>query len=447
MTREALADRFRRHLDAAGLLDGPGLALLAVSGGPDSLALLDLVAGLARERRLTLCVVHADHGIHEGSARVAEQVRRIAADRYQIETESTSLALGSEAGETEAREARYAFFRDVQQRKNARWLVTAHHADDQAETVMLRLLRGSGTAGLAGMAAAGSRGLIRPLLPFTRAELAEQVRAAGLAAFHDPANADTRHTRSWLRHVIMPALEQRLGADAAQSLLSVAQHASVDLAAWDALLDVLPGLEIRYAEGRFDIARAGLVGYDSVLAARLVRAAARRSDLMIGPAQADRIVRFAKDAASGRTLELGEGLTAQAAFERLVVAHATFAPPPASITSDAGEIRFGGFVLRWQGEPAPAALHRQGWTTWLRPGPVEIRAPQRGERMVPLGGVGHRSVSRLLMEGRVPRGERAGWPLVVREGEPLWIPGVCRGQGAVPEPGTPAVRMDIASAR
>ena len=447
MTREALADRFRRHLDAAGLLDGPGRALLAVSGGPDSLALLDLVAGLAGERQLELLVVHADHGIHPESGRVAEQVRRVAADRYHVETEIARMALGSEAGETEAREARYAFFREVQQRRGARWLVTAHHADDQAETVVLRLLRGSGTAGLAGMAARSSRGLVRPLLPFTRAELAEHVQAVGLEVFHDPANADTRHTRSWVRHVIVPALQQRLGPEAAQSLLSVAQHASADLAAWDAVLDVLPGLEIRCAEGRFDIARAGLVGYDSVLAARLVRAAARRADLMVGPAQADRIVRFGKDAVSGRTLELGDGLTAQVAFERLVVAHATFAPPPASITSDAGEIRFGGFVLRWQGEPAPPALNRQGWTTWLRPGPVEVRAPQRGERMVPLGGVGHRSVSRLLMEGRVPRGERARWPLVVREGEPLWIPGVCRGQGAVPEPGTPAVRMDIAAAR
>jgi tRNA(Ile)-lysidine synthase len=293
----------------------------------------------------------------------------------------------------------------------------------------------------------GARGLIRPLLPFSRAELSEHIEASGLAVFHDPANADLRHTRSWLRHIVIPTLEQRLGDEAVRSLLSVAQHAGADLAAWDAVLEAVAGLEIHTGEGRFDVARAGLTGYDSVLAARLVRAAARRAGLMIGPAQAERIVRFAKDTVSGRTLELGDGLTAQAAFDRLVVQGATMDPQPASITSDAGETRFGEFQLRWQGEVAPAALHREGWTTWLRPGPVEVRTPQPGERMVPLGGIGHRSVSRLLMEGRIPRGERSHWPLVVRAGEPLWIPGVCRGQGAVPEPGTLAVRMDIAAAR
>ncbi|OGT93040.1 MAG: hypothetical protein A2083_06785 [Gemmatimonadetes bacterium GWC2_71_9] len=72
-----------------------------------------------------------------------------------------------------------------------------------------------------------------------------------------------------------------------------------------------------------------------------------------------------------------------------------------------------------------------------------LRAPTSGDRLVPLGGAGRRKVARLLMEAQVPRGDRARWPVIVRGGEPLWIPGVCRGAAAVPEPGTQSVRVDV----
>ena len=441
---QPLTGRFTALLAERGLLEGPGLALLAVSGGADSMALLDLCAAVRVARRLDLLVVHADHGIHRRSGEVAGTVSSTARERYGLETVVARLGLGPDAGETEARRVRYEFFRQVQQERGARWLVTAHHADDQAETVLLRLLRGSAGAGLAAMGATGPRGLTRPLLEFRRSDLAAHAHSAGLPVFDDPANADPRHARSWLRTAILPLLHDRLGEAAHDSLLSVARHAATELAAWNAALDVLPALELRWSEGRCDVARSALAGYDSVLAARLLRAAARRAGLTLFPSDADRIVAFAPKAASGRVLQLGEGLTATAAFDRLVITGATEAPAAASLSGEAGEQSFGRFQLSWHREPAPDVLQRQGWTTWLAPGRLEVRSPERGDRMIPLGGVGHRSVSRLLMEGRVPRGDRAGWPVVVRDGEPIWIPGVCRGQPAVPAPGTLAVRMDIA---
>lgn len=441
-----LHERFLAHLGESGLLEGPGLALLAVSGGPDSMVLLDLLAGAAASRRLTLLIGHADHGIHPHSGEVAEQVRRVALDRYGIATVVERLALGAEAGETQAREQRYAFLRRLQSERQARWLVTAHHADDQAETVLLRLLRGSATVGLAGMAPHAPGGLVRPLLPFGRAELASHARAADLPVFDDPANADPRHTRSWIRTRLLPQLEERSVGGARESLLSVARHAASDIAAWDAALDALPALALRVSGDRFDVARAALGGYDSVLAARLLRAAARRAGLMLGPAQAERIAGFAGGAASGRRLELGEGLVAEAAFDRLIVSRATDAPSAASISGESGLLGFGSFAVTWRTEPAPDRLTRDGWSTWIAAGVLEVRLPAPGDRIVPLGGVGRRSVARLLMEGRVPRADRARWPVIARGGEPIWIPGVCRGQPALPEPGALSVRLDIAQA-
>ena len=121
--RAPLAERVRRHAVAQRLFPEPGLAVLAVSGGADSLALLDLFAGLGPTLGLTLLVAHADHGIQAGSAGVADRVRELAAGRYALETVVGALALGPDASETRARTARYRFLRAVQGERRARYLL------------------------------------------------------------------------------------------------------------------------------------------------------------------------------------------------------------------------------------------------------------------------------------------------------------------------------------
>lgn len=423
-------------------METPAVAIVAVSGGPDSLTLLDLLAGAAQPP-LTLVVAHADHGILEGSAAVAAAVRDVAVGRYGLEVVTRALHLGTLASETRAREARYTFLRDVQRSHGARYLVTAHHADDQAETVLLRLLRGSAPAGLAGIPARGPHGLVRPLLPFTRAELRAHAVARDLPFVDDPSNADPRHTRAWVRHQLMPLLSARLGGEGVAALRQVARHARDDVAAWDALLDRLDGLDLRAGEGRFDVARSPLGGYDAPLAGRLLRAVARRSGLRLAPGAAARLAAFARDAASGRRLELGGGLFAEAAFDRLVVGPGTAAGvAPARLDGEMGMAAAGNLRLTWRPEKAPALVPRGGWTTWVEPGTLEVRALEPGDRVQPVGGFGHRPVRRLLMEARVPRVERAGWPLLVRDGAIIWVPGICRTSGAVPAPGTLATRID-----
>src|SRR5205814_5739012 len=132
--------------------------------GADSVALLDLLSVLAPTIGLALVVAHADHGIALESWKVGKMVRDSAAN-YGLPFELAELKLGPGTSETEARRARYAWLREVQRRRGAQYLVTAHHQDDQIETVVLRALRGSAPAGLAGIAQRGRGGLVRPLLP------------------------------------------------------------------------------------------------------------------------------------------------------------------------------------------------------------------------------------------------------------------------------------------
>ncbi|PYO82132.1 MAG: hypothetical protein DMD68_12185 [Gemmatimonadetes bacterium] len=120
------------------------------------------------------------------------------------------------------------------------------------------------------------------------------------------------------------------------------------------------------------------------------------------------------------------------------------APDPVAVSAERGDTRFGLFSVEWRPDPAPARVERGGWTTWLPAAEGwELRPPRAGDRLVPLGGVGRRPLRRLLMEARVPRGERTGYLVVARGETVLWVPGICRAAAEVPAPGTRAVRLDV----
>lgn len=438
-----LAERFRLHLDRRRLLHGPGTALVAVSGGADSIALLDLLVGVAAERRLRLVVAHVDHGIQEGSAAIAQEVRALAR-RYDLPFEDERLELGAGASETTARKARYAWLEAARERRGADWLVTAHHQDDQVETVLLRVLRGSGPAGLAGIPSRTRRGLIRPLLGFTHGELVAYARERGLAFHEDPANADPRHLRSWLRRDVLPALEGRLGRQLRGDLVRLGKAAASERRAWNGVLNRLPGLDLKSDATGFDVARVTLTGYDDPLATAVLRAAARRAGLVLGPKRARQVLALA-GRASGRRLSLGAGWEAAVVFDRLRIERASTreAAPVFVPRSERGDARFGRFVVRWAPATAPKQLSRTAWRTWIRSGAWTVRGPRPGDVIAPLRGVGHRELRRVLMDARVPRGARPNYPVLARGETILWVPGICRSGDSVPRPGTRAVRVDV----
>lgn len=434
-----LAERFRAHVTRRRLFPRPGTALVAVSGGPDSVALLDLLASLPDGPRLV--VAHVDHGIQPGSDAVAAAVRRLAG-RYGLPFEGGALALGARTSETAARRARYAWLEETRSRVGADWLVTAHHRDDQVETILLRALRGSAPAGLAGIAARNRRGVVRPLLPFTRDELAAHIRERGLAAHDDPANRDPRHLRSWLRHAILPQLEERFGARLRGDLSRLGKSAARDRRAWNSALDLLPGLDLRMAAGSCDVARSGLRAYDDALAVAVLRAAARRVGLVLGPRRALRLLELSRRP-SGRRLELGAGWHAEVAFDRLRIFRPSAPAPAVAPQAARGVAHFGDYAVKWGPGRAPRRLARAAWRTWIRGAGWEVRGARPGDVIEPLGGVGRRPLRRILMEARVPRSERRRYPVVAQGETILWVPGICRSSAALPQPGTRAVRVDV----
>ncbi|MDL2351635.1 MAG: tRNA lysidine(34) synthetase TilS [Pseudomonadota bacterium] len=206
---KVLTARFAAALDALwpGLTDNADLKLgLAVSGGPDSLALL-LLAHEALPGRVAAATV--DHGLRAESAVEAAMVAQVCAG-VGVEHAMLPVTVAEGNVQSQARAARYAALSEWAGPAGLAALATAHHADDQAETLLLRLNRGSGVAGLAGVRARGlvpgtKLALLRPLLGFRRAELADVVSAAGIEAASDPSNEDDRFDRARLRKDIAEA--------------------------------------------------------------------------------------------------------------------------------------------------------------------------------------------------------------------------------------------------
>jgi len=445
-TGASLPARVLAHIRDNRLFRDPGEALVAVSGGVDSVALLDLLSDTASELGVSLVVAHVDHGISSDGRTVGRSVKTLA-EKYGLPFESAELHLGPDTTETEARRARYGWLRELQKRRGAKYIVTAHHEDDQVETILLRGLRGSAPAGLAGISPRARGGLVRPLLPFTRSELLAHVTERGLSVYEDPANRDPRHLRSWVRTTLLPLLNERLGSRLRRDLLEQGRHATSDRRAWDHMLDIVPELALSVQGTTFTVARASVVGYDNALSVALLRAAARRVGLVLGPTRARQLVAFAQRP-SGRRLPLGDGWSAEVAFDQLRIGRDADHAVGCALervwpSGERGSARFGGFEIAWAPASAPAQIERATWTTWLDSAAWEVRWPARGDSLVPLGGVGHRPLRRLLMEARVPRSVRPRYPVVSRGATILWVPGICRSAEGVPAPGTRAVRLDV----
>ncbi|MDF9716258.1 tRNA lysidine(34) synthetase TilS [Nocardioides sp. ChNu-153] len=274
----AVRGAVRRELTAPGAAPPP-VVVVACSGGADSLALLAatvFTCSRARDALDTRVVgVVVDHGLQEGSAehtaRVVEQMAALGADEtFSARVQVSAGGLGVEAA---AREARYAVLAEVAQRVDAPLVLLGHTLDDQAETVLLGLARGSGGRSIAGMRRRFEV-FARPLLDVTRAETEEACRAEGIAWWDDPHNDDPRFLRSRVRRAVLPVLEAELNPRVRHNLARTADLLQDDLAALDELAAGLHRQAVRGTGLATQVDTAALPGVPRALVTRVLRRAA-----------------------------------------------------------------------------------------------------------------------------------------------------------------------------
>ncbi len=370
--------------------------MVAVSGGPDSTALLIAL----HEAGHDLVAAHYDHALREGSDRVALHVADLCARfgvRLIAERRTQPLPKGSL--QAAARELRYAFFERAKVDAGADAVAIAHTADDLVEGVALHMLRGCGLAGFRGMPARREH-YVRPFLSTWRSELREFLDQRGIVAHEDPSNLDTRFARVRVRREILPQLERdRPG------ITGLLHAAALAAARWQEVAESAPAPV-------------------EVLKRMYVEAGGRQPGL--SRKHIDAMLGLARPGRGGRGVDLPGGLRFRIVgnLMQVVPAHRPRQAAWLEVTTCAGCA------------DTQVAHLRAGLD--LR---VGFRQP--GLRMRPLGGRGTRKLQDIFVDARVPREERDGWPLVFAGDRLAWVPGLAVDSELAGVPGERSMHVAI----
>jgi tRNA(Ile)-lysidine synthase len=436
---EAVASTLRRH----AMLAGGERVLIGVSGGADSAGLLLALWTLAPSFDLALHVLHVDHGLRAESARDGEFVRDLAARLgVPCEVARVTVARGGSL-EAQARAARYAALEARADAIGAARIAVGHTRDDQAETLLMRVLEGAGPRGLAGIPPTRGR-VIRPLLEVGRGDVLAALGAAGLPWIEDPSNLDLKFLRNRVRHELLPLLTSAYRGDVVDALNLTAVRMRSHISALDGCADAELARLASWGEDEVTFSRAALLGVRRVLAANVLGPAAaglgRRAPLR---AWAHRgLGRALADPPPRRPFRLG-GVTVEVSGERMrlaarrgaALATRDLVVPGRTELPEIGQA-LEARLLSAPDYRLPRDARRAAFDADRLPGPLVARGRRGGDRLVAVAG-GERRLKSLFIAAKLPRWERDRVPVVEAGGHILWVAGIRRGAAA---PATPETR-------
>jgi tRNA(Ile)-lysidine synthase len=441
--RGDLYARWSQEMRRGGLLRAGERVGVAVSGGADSVLLLAFMKQLSRAMGLVISAVHFNHHLRGAESDADESFVRDLASRFEVEFIRGEADVARAAREKKrnleatARELRYRFFFNLTHRGRLDKLATAHTANDQAETVLLRLLRGTGTRGLAGIYPALDGKIIRPFLGLTRAEVEAELRKRQLTFRTDSSNRDPRLRRNKIRMELLPQLERDFNPDVVSLLSDLAERARDDeeYLEQQARERAAPWRTREGEEERFPV--RPLAQFPPALARRVVRQmveATRGSLLGITHRHLEAILRLARSAQSGRRVVLPGNVEARRDFDWLVIAplsgakagaeYAFAVTPPADISLPSHGIRV---HLKIVGAEGAGRAYNHNERVLLDAGKLAgelvLRSWRPGDRYHPLGSRKSLKLKELFRERRIAAGTRAGWPVLECGKEIVWVRG------------------------
>lgn len=450
---DALEAKVRESIQKYAMLSYADGVLAAVSGGPDSIALLHLLYRLRGELGLRLEVAHLQHGIRGEEARqdaqfVAEMARRLALRFHlkEVDLPREKAEKGRGNLEAMAREERYGFFAELAQERGLLKVALAHTQDDQAETLLMRLLRGSGRRGLAGMPSVrrlirertSGPWLIRPLIESTRQEILSYLTEQGLVYQSDRTNFDPSLLRNWVRLVLLPQLEEKAGPRLAEGLARVAEilrdeEKVLDRTSRERLQRVLSGEKLLCAP---------LLEEEKAVQRRLIRLwlEAHLGDLRgISFHHVEGVLRFIAQDRPQAVFTLPKGWSLVKQYDSLRLERKKTKRKAAGysyVLPLEGELvisEVGMKIRATHGPVFPSARPQDDLEAIFDlahlPETLTVRNFRHGDRFQPLGMQGHKKVKDLFIEKKMPLSLRRTLPLLLAGGEILWIP--CCGRSEV----------------
>jgi tRNA(Ile)-lysidine synthase len=434
--------------------------LVALSGGPDSVAILHALQRIRGRAGFQLAAAHLNHGIRGPESDRDERFVRELCGRLNIElVVERAYGLRPINLEERARELRYEFLNRTADALKAQFIVLGHHRDDQAETVLLRLLRGAGVAGLAAMAELGPRRLMRPLLSLDRVAILAYLAAIGADYIVDSSNLDCGALRNRVRAGLLPQLTRDYSPGIARRLAELASEMrEVDSfieAEARRLLDqrLIPAVGMsQNTSWRMDV--RGFKSINRALACATLRELIRQGvgDLRrIDRVHIDAMCRLAIDENPSATLALPRGWRCRREYDMVVLEHYPLPiRSPAASAAGRGEISLmlganplsaSGFTLTLRALAAQEPCFPTA--PWHPPNKFEAyfdaseapvltaRCVRAGDRIQPLGLCGSRKIHDVFVDYKVTVASRSSWPLVVSDNKVIWIPGLVRSRVAL----------------
>lgn len=430
---EATIDRFCMFSqgDAVGI---------AVSGGRDSVVLLDVLSEIAARRNFRLSVLHVNHGLRPESQEEEEFVRR-EAEKRGLPFLAHRAVLGGGNLEEAARKARLRFFAAAKRDLQLDRIATGHTQSDQAETILFRLLRGSGVAGMRGIQPVTTEGLVRPLLEISRSDVDAWVAERKLSFREDSSNAETRFARNRIRHQLLPLLSEQWNPRIAETLARTAEIAAAEETflteaveeIWTRRATIEPDGSVVMALEAPPVALA--------LRRRLVRKAmefVRGSLRQIDFDHVEAIIRMAESGdGHGRVVVPGVDVIRSFNWLRFSAPRNTAdesrnwsfpLPIPSTLVAPGGtRIETGFEVLPCGYNEIGIGLRRDAAGS-----PLVLRNWRPGDTFQGVGRTGISKIKELFQEKRIPLWERRNWPVIVRQDEIIWAGefGAAQGYGA-----------------
>lgn len=441
MITSALPARIEHSIRMHGLFKAGDTVIVALSGGADSCALLDMLHGL-EALKPCLVVAHLNHCLRGQASDEDERFAAAMASRYKLPFESRRQDVLAMARcdrlnlEDAGRRARLVFLEEIRRKWHAKAIALAHHSDDQAETVLMRLLRGAGMTGLSGMSYSDARHRIRPMLDISRAEIEEYLKARGISHREDASNSDTSLLRNRIRHELLPLLENyspavRRHLTATAALLadenSFLEQSAMKLAAAACESDGDTVIcHLHHLSGQHPALRRRLFRYILQQTAGSLMHFSRRHIAMLE--------QLADSPTPNASINLPHSITARREYNRLILGPAasmqqmseqtafTIAAPGRYTLADGGELLVS-VAHSLPGGILPAGL-KACFDAELAPFPWLVRQFRNGDRMTPLGMSGSRKVKNIFIDSKVPLPLRHRIPLLFFGTELIWICGL-----------------------
>jgi tRNA(Ile)-lysidine synthase len=451
-----MMEKVLKYIRDRRLLRAGDRVVVACSGGADSVALLRILLDLRQELGIVLSVAHFHHQIRAAEADADQQFVTDLAARLQLEFHAGSGDVPAHAEaqkvsiETAARELRHQWFAELIRQSKADKIATAHTLDDQAETVLMRILRGTGARGLAGIAPLQkSKDLVRPLLQTSRREIEAYLRSIGQPWREDSSNQDLNHTRNRIRHTLLPLLERDFNPAIRQTLADLAELARAEDEYWNnELLKLLPRLVRQGKPSRSGRSLSGdsgqvvaldlvtLQGLPLALQRLAMQGIAENLGITLEFKHIQQLIELAGPAKQGKKLALPEGLVANRTMreiqfsqtlEKSLENYCYSLPIPGEIAVP----ELGNTIRARLISAGKQKVSGYNAASLLNPnllGPeLKVRNWRAGDRFFPAHSQSPKKVKELLQPGRLGQQlslvQRKAWPVIESAGQIVWMRG------------------------